>query len=176
MTLVGQRPEVPHEKEVAKLRREIDRLVTALASTDDKPDAIVEGIASRQARVRELEAQVAVAKLAPAAMDAELGKIEQAALEAVERLRVTLEVNPQEGRAVLAALFDRLDFTPVATPDGPRFRIEGTAKTGRLLGIEGLRDRFRISPNTGESSVRYARVSLVRRRRYGSICDRARND
>ena len=37
----------------------------------------------------------------------------------------------------MARLFDRIEFTPVKTPAGPRFRIEGDAKIGRLLGVEG---------------------------------------
>jgi hypothetical protein len=78
-----------------------------------------------------------VAKLAPAAIDAEVDKIEQAAADAMARFRQTLEENPEEGRQVMLGLFDRIQFTPVKTPAGPRFRIEGDAKIGRLLGIEG---------------------------------------
>ena len=57
------------ERDATKIRREIDRLVGALAVTDDKPDAIVNGIADRQARLRDLDAKISAARAAPKVVD-----------------------------------------------------------------------------------------------------------
>jgi hypothetical protein len=134
------------EKEAAKLRREIDRLVNALATTDEKPDAMITGIAERQARVRDLEARSAMAKLVPDAIDKELEKVREVAEEAIERFRLTLESNPEQARDVVRALFpERITFTPIKTTAGPRYRIEGAAHVGRLLGVEGSGDNV-VSP------------------------------
>jgi chromosome segregation ATPase len=47
------------EKESTRLRAEISRLVTALASTDQQPEAIVQGVAERQDQLSALEASSA---------------------------------------------------------------------------------------------------------------------
>jgi hypothetical protein len=127
-----------HEKEASTLRREIERLVSALAQSDDRPGAIVEAITSRQARLKEVEAQATIARLAPDAAGAELDKLQAAAEEAIGMFRAMLDKNPEEARQVVTTFFDRIDFTPVQTPAGPRFKIEGDAKLGRLVGIEGV--------------------------------------
>ncbi len=127
-----------HEKEASTLRREIERLVSALAQSDDRPGAIVEAITSRQARLKEVEAQATIARLAPDAAVAELDKLQAAAEEAIGMFRALLDKNPEEARQVVTTFFDRIDFTPVQTPAGPRFKIEGDAKLGRLVGIEGV--------------------------------------
>ena len=58
----GEKQIAALERDAIKIRREIDRLVGALAVTDDKPDAIVNGIADRQARLRDLDAKISAAR------------------------------------------------------------------------------------------------------------------
>ena len=43
------------EREAQKIRREMDRLVSALAALDDKPDILIKRIAERQAALKEVE-------------------------------------------------------------------------------------------------------------------------
>jgi len=127
------------EHDSTRLRREIDRLVNALAATDDKPDALIQAIAERQAKLRDAEKQAVTRKRTPDALEQELAVIERAARDAIQKLRETLLECPNEGREVAASLFSSMTFTPVKTPEGPRYRIEGVAEVGRLLGVEGGR-------------------------------------
>lgn len=125
-------PEVKQlESEASKLRREVDRLVAALASSEQKPDAIVIAVAERQERVRELEARIRVAKLAPDAIDTESRRLEREARARIADLTTALESNPEEARAFLKALFPgRLSWRPVETAEGRRYEITGEAVVG----------------------------------------------
>lgn len=49
------------EKEAVRLRTEMDRLVQALASTDQKPEVIVRAIAERQEQFSTLDARLRAA-------------------------------------------------------------------------------------------------------------------
>ncbi len=71
----GEKEVAAQERQAAKTRREIDRLVDALALSDDKPDAIVKGIAERQGRLRDLEAKIAAAKAAPQVLEDTLTRV-----------------------------------------------------------------------------------------------------
>jgi len=66
-----------------RIRWEIDRLVGALAVTDDKPDAVVNGIADRQARLRDLDAKISATKVAPQVVEDTLTRIVDASLDAI---------------------------------------------------------------------------------------------
>lgn len=57
-------------------------------------------------------------------------------LDAIRRFHETLQANPHQAREVVASLFDKVTFTPVETPDGPRYQIEGVAEIGRLLALD----------------------------------------
>ncbi|WP_437617324.1 hypothetical protein [Sorangium sp. So ce1151] len=50
------------EREASRLRSEIDRLVNALASFDQKSEAVIRGIAERQDQLSALEARLRAAK------------------------------------------------------------------------------------------------------------------
>ncbi len=117
---------------------EIDRLVGALAVTDDKPDAIVNGIAERQARLRDFDAKISAAKAAPQVVEdtLALGGSSDASLDAIRRFHETVKAHPDQARDVVAALFDKIVFTPVSTPAGPRYELEGVAEIGRLLTLD----------------------------------------
>ena len=132
----GEKQIAALERDAAEIRREIHWLVGALAVTDDKPDAIVNGIADRQARLRDLDAKISAAKAAPQVVDDMLTRIVDASLDAIRRFQETVKAHPDQAREVVAALFDTIVFTPVATPDGPRYELEGVAEIGRLLALD----------------------------------------
>ena len=126
------------EREATQLRAEIDRLVAAVAAGQGAPDALVKGISDRQARLAEVEGRIRTAKTAPEAINLELRRLEAEARKRLSDLAGVFERNPEEARAALRELFpDRLVFTPVETPDGPRFQVEGDAVVGRFLVAEG---------------------------------------
>lgn len=133
---VGEKEIAALEREVAKTRKEIDRLVNALATMDDKPDAIVTSIAERQARVRELEAQVSAAKAAPQVVEDVLSKLTKSAYDAIHRFRETLDAHPQQAREAVASLFEKIIFKPVQKPEGPQYELEAVAEVGRFLALD----------------------------------------
>jgi hypothetical protein len=47
-----------------------------------------------------------------------------------------MKAHPDQAREVVATLFDKIVFTPVTTPDGPRYQLEGVAEIGRLLALD----------------------------------------
>ncbi len=125
------------EKEASTLRAALDRLVDALAGSTEKPDAIVRGIAERQERLSALDAQIRAARAAPGALDLEVRRLEVEAKKRIRDLAGLLERSGEEGRKVIAALFDGpLTATPIETPEGPRYRVKGKAVIGRMLTAE----------------------------------------
>jgi hypothetical protein len=133
---VGEKEIATLQREAGKTRREIDRLVTALTLTDDKPDAIVKGIAERQARLRDLDAKITAAKTAPQVVEDTFIRIVDASLDAIRRFQETMRAHPDQARELVASLFDRVVFTPVQTNEGPRYQLEGVAELGRLLALD----------------------------------------
>ena len=122
------------EKDAERLRKEIDRLVGALASTDQKPDAVIRGIADRQEQLAALETRLRAAKTAPETVHVQLDRLEEEARKRIQDLRGLLERNPEEGREVIRAVFEEpLKVTPVETNDGKRYWIEGRASIRQML-------------------------------------------
>jgi site-specific DNA recombinase len=125
------------EKEAVQLRTEINRLVQALASTDQKPEAIVRAIAERQEQLSTLDARLRAAKAAPEAIQLEVRRMEAEAKKRIGDLRAMLDRNPEDARKVLATLFETpLNVTPIETAEGKRFWIEGAAVVGRMLATD----------------------------------------
>jgi hypothetical protein len=62
--------------------------------------------------------------------------IVDASLHAIRRLHETVKAHPDQARDVVVALFDKIVFTPVSTPNGPRYELEGVAEIGRLLTLD----------------------------------------
>ncbi len=52
---------------------------------------------------------------------------------------------------MVAAAFEKIMFTPEKTPDGPRYRLDGTGNLGRLLGLD---DDAKSGVPSGESGTR----------------------
>jgi len=57
-----------------------------------------------------------------------LTRIVDASLDAIRRFQETVKAHPDQAREVVASLFDKIVFTPVATPDGPRYELEGSGR------------------------------------------------
>ncbi|XXY50234.1 hypothetical protein WME91_03680 [Sorangium sp. So ce269] len=126
------------EREASRLRSEIDRLVNALASFDQKPEAVIRGIAERQDQLSALEARLRAAKAAPSALDLEVRRLEKEARQRLGDLRAMLEGNPEDARKALETILGGpLRFTPIDTPDGKRYRIEGVVALEAVVAVEG---------------------------------------
>jgi DNA invertase Pin-like site-specific DNA recombinase len=127
------------EREGRGLRTEIDRLVAAVATSDDKPEPLVKAIGERQDRLNDIEARLRAVQAAPKAIDLELRRMEAEAKKRIDHLEEVFERNPDEAREALSELFpSKLTFTQIVTANGPRFQIEGEAVIGRLLAVEGF--------------------------------------
>jgi hypothetical protein len=130
--------DVPHlEKDAATLRAEVERLVTAIATTAQPPAPLVHALAERQARLDALDARIRAAKAAPAAIELEARRMEAEAKQRIADMRAALARNPEDARKVLqAVLAGPLRVSPVDLPNGRRFQIEGAAAVGRLLAVD----------------------------------------
>lgn len=125
------------ERDAAKLRVEIDRLVGALASSDAKPDAVIQAIAERQERLANLDARLRATRTAPEAIKLELHRLEAEARKRIADLREVAARNPDGAREVIAAVFDApIKVTATQTAEGKRFWLEGEAVVGRLAGLD----------------------------------------
>ena len=121
-----------------ELRCEINRLVDVLATSQTKPDAILEGLNERQERLKSIDARLRTIKAAPEAIDFEIHRMMTEARKRLENLQGLLERNGEGARKALATLFEGpLTFTPIQTSDGPRFQIQGNAVVGRVWCQEG---------------------------------------
>ncbi|MDC0744860.1 recombinase zinc beta ribbon domain-containing protein [Polyangium sp. rjm3] len=122
------------EKEATRLRTEIDRLVTALATIDQKPEAVIRAIADRQEELSALEARLRGAKAAPEAIQLELRRMEAEARQRLDELKGTLTRKPEQAREVISMLFEGpIKLTPIETPEGKRFWVEGAANLWALF-------------------------------------------
>jgi site-specific DNA recombinase len=132
--------EVPDlEREIRQLKAETQRLATALATTDEKPEAIVSAIAEREKRMRALQARLEALKTSPAVIGSELSVLEKDARRRLQDLRQLLGRNPEEARKAVGALLDGpLTFTPVETAEGKRYQIQGFVATGALFTTESV--------------------------------------
>ncbi|AUX43627.1 uncharacterized protein SOCE26_050790 [Sorangium cellulosum] len=91
-----------------------------------------------QDQLSALEARLRAAKVAPSALDLELRRLEKEARQRLGDLRATLERNPEEARkAPETILGGPLRFTPIETPEGKRYRIEGVVALEAVVAVEG---------------------------------------
>lgn len=126
------------EERAATLRREIDRLATALVATDEKPHTVVRLIAEREKALGEVEARLAAARVAPSAIDLETRRMEKEARRRLGEFRELLQRRPEEGRRALEALLaEPLVCHPVETDEGKRYQVSGKIAVGSLFAIDG---------------------------------------
>lgn len=122
------------EEDAKQVKREIDRLTVALASTEAKPEAVVRAIAEREERLRKLQARIEVLRAAPSVLDLEVRRMEMEARQRLKELTGLLDRNSVEARrAVEAILKGPLTVTPIKTPEGNRYEITGETTFGRLF-------------------------------------------
>ncbi len=109
----------------------------AIVSSDQKPEAIVNGIAERQEQLSALEARLRTAKAPPSALDLEVRRLETKGRRRLGDLRAMLERNPDEGRKALETILEGpLWVTPIETPEGKRYKIEGVVALDTVVAVE----------------------------------------
>ena len=116
------------ETELRRVRTEIQRLMALAAAAGDNPDVqeeVIAGVSAKKRRVRDLEARLAAARVAPGAVLRELDRLEAAVASRLRHLRGALRRNPVEAREVLEAVLDGpVEVTPVRDGRKGRFRLE----------------------------------------------------
>lgn len=124
------------EQEASKLRAEIQRLVTAIATGSDQPD-LLRGITERRERLSGIEDRVRNARVVPSEIANELDRVEVEARKRLGRFQAFLVEKGEMGRqVVMAALVGPIKVTPLDLPEGRRFKLEGEARVGKLLATE----------------------------------------
>ena len=137
----SQETEVPRLRtEAEELRHEIDRLSEAIATSSEKPKALVTKIDERERRLRAIRARIEALESTPGVVDLEIRRMEQEARKRMRDLKSLLDRNPTEARRALEALLDdKLTFTPIETPEGRRYQIEGPLRVqGALFTTDGV--------------------------------------
>jgi site-specific DNA recombinase len=126
-------------KKAAKLKAEIVRLGEAIVSTSEPPHALVKMMAEREASLATIEARATVLKAAPSVIDLEVRRVEKEAQKRLADLREVVQQRPLEARGVLEALLvGPITFTPIDAPEGRRFRLQGKASTGGVIGPSSI--------------------------------------
>lgn len=138
------------EKRLHALRAEIERLTNALATTDDKPDAVLRAIGARESEAKEIESRLAALRTAPGVFHVETRKLEQEARKRAAELRLLLQRHPEEARQTLEALLDApLSFTPIEVEGAKRYRIEGSVSLDSLFRTASVPNGIRTVMNRG---------------------------
>jgi len=119
--------EVPDlEREAGQLRREIERLAVAVATSETRPEVLVRQLDERQRRLNETTAKLAAARSTTPTASLEARRAGELVRERIEHLGTVLARNVSEGRGALEALLDGpLRFSRVETDEGPRYQIQG---------------------------------------------------
>lgn len=127
------------ETQARKLRHELARMVEAIATTNAPPQVLVKSMGERERFLSVVEGRIAAAKTTPASRNAAMTKLEKAVRERLQDLQGLAARHPEEARRALEALLvGPLTFTPVDTPEGKRFLIEG---------------RIQLTPKSGPGGV-----------------------
>ena len=122
------------ELEAQRLRVELNNLVSAIAASATRVDAVMQAAAQRQEKLSALEARLRAAKSAPEAISTELHRLEREARARLGDFRTALASNPAEARTLLSKVIaGPLKFTA----EGNRYRIEGetAAVTALFSGV-----------------------------------------
>lgn len=95
-------------------------------STTDAPTTLVKMLKEREKRLAVVEDKLAAVRAAPQALDVELARMEKAARQRLADLATSIQAGPLEARKALETLVaGPLQFTPVQTTEGKRYRITG---------------------------------------------------
>jgi hypothetical protein len=113
---------------------EIHRLGEALLTTDQPLDTVTRMMADRESQLREVQGRIAALRAFPSVVDMETRRLEKEARARVADLRTVLRGNLQDARKALEKLLTGpLVFTPIDTPEGPRFQVTGEASLGKVF-------------------------------------------
>ena len=124
------------EEQAAKLRKEIGNLAEAVAVTAGSVEPLARKLSERQERLSGIEARLKLLKVAPEVLSLEVRRLESCVRKRLEQFRELLDQDPAEARKVVEALLDGLmKFTPLETPEGKRYKVEGRIATGALLQV-----------------------------------------
>ena len=123
------------EREVRRLKGEMDRLTSALATTDEKPEVIVQAINEREKRLVGLKARLAAIRTAPSVVDLEVRRMEREAKRRLHDFVAMFDRNdPAVSRKALESLLvGPLKFTPVQEDGRHRYRVEGAVNLSSLF-------------------------------------------
>src|SRR3974390_290414 len=78
-----------------------------------------------------MEAWLKVLKVAPGVLKLEVRRLEVEVRHRIDHFRHLVDRDPEEARKVVEALLDGpATFTPIETPDGRRYKVEGWIATG----------------------------------------------
>ena len=127
------------EKQADQIRAELLRLGEAIVSTTDPPRTLVRMMSEREKSLAALEARINALKIAPSVLDLEVRRLEKDARARLANLRALAESAPDQARQALEALLaGPLSFTPIETPEGPRFRVDGSVTLERVVSMSGV--------------------------------------
>ncbi len=110
-------------REAAQLRRERSRFLNLIATTDDPPTSIIQEIAARDSRLRDVDLQLAATAASLSTTADDLGHLEREALQRLTTLQERLAQGPADARAALADLLGASKLQ--LTPENGKFRIRG---------------------------------------------------
>jgi site-specific DNA recombinase len=111
-------------------------LAEAVALTGGSVEALAEKLSERQERLSGMEARLKVLEVAPDVLKLELRRLESEVRHRIDHSRELLDRDAEEARKVVEALLDGpATFTPIETPDGKRYKVEGRIATGALLQV-----------------------------------------
>ena len=166
-------------QEKASLTRKIRRLVEAIGEGQG-PAALVEEIRRAEARVQEIEAELARRQAAPVLGTLDLTQLEQEVGEQLGRFAALLRGNiPRARQALKKLLVDRVDFSPVDSGTGRKtYRFRGELNYGAVLQGSGIYAGCpqRDTPGSGSGAGFYHSGHGPRGEGAspGTVCDRTR--
>jgi hypothetical protein len=129
-------PTAALSKDAERLRRECERLAEAIATTD-LGATLVDKLVDRQKQLAVIEARLVEAKSTPRALSLEIRRVEVEAKRRLAELREMFSRQHEGARRALQNLLDGpLTFTPIETPEGRRYHVQGRVTTGALLSAQ----------------------------------------
>ena len=151
------------EAEACKLRCEVARYVEAVGQAPEVTE-IVSALRDRRLKLDQVEAEITAARRAPEVVGLQLKRLEREARARVADLRGVLERQPDHARRIVEMLYPSgLRFTPIETPDGKRYQIEGEAVLGECVKLEGVPSGtatlFSDAPHAGPAPLFLCHVS-----------------
>jgi len=147
---------------------DVDRLTVALASTDEKPHAVIKAIAEKERRVLALKTRIDAQRATPTVVNMEIETLEQEARRRIEQFRDLLDRNSEQARKAMDALLESpLTFTPIVTAEGNRYRVEGPVAIGNMFTTEHAAEmaaesgvKLRATP-TGRGVIGTIAISVI---------------